>query len=327
MPHTRRRRLRAGVIPIVLILLALAPGVGRNVTAAGPGTLAKPADIRGAQVQLAPMHLPRLEARIQVGRYLAVPRPIHIRPGAGERAVVRSLLNMYQLDQRFANLFAPDGKSNICGAASTANGLIYMRRTRQPAFPLIMRYSVPDGSINADVVSAAFKHCGVDRTWGTKSERIVGCAKGFVAEGGYPTDWIWRVGVFAEPGRQRRAPQPTELREYIDRDRAVVLLFGWYTVEWKADTKLWTYVRGGGHFVALAGYDANELTRIYVSNPLVDYNAPGFGEARESALRLSAVPLTAQVAPPEGVRGLWQTTDLVGGGLAVLEEAVVIGTR
>lgn len=323
MSHAHRRWLGVGVV----VTLGFGPAIGGRPTAAGPADQARPADIQSAQVMVAPMRLPPLEPRVQLGRYVAVPRPLHVRPGAGERPVVRSLLNMYQLDQRFANLFAPDGKSNICGAASTANGLIYMRRTRHPAFPLIMRHSVPDGSINADAVEAAFKTCGVHPTWGTKSEHIVTCARGFVAEGGYPTNWIWRVGVFADPGRQRRAPQPTELREYIDRDRAVILLFGWYTVEWKADTKLWTYVRGGGHFVALAGYDAGELSRIYVSNPLVDYNAPGFGEARESALRLSAVPLGPRIAPPEGIRGLWQTEDLVGGGLAVLEEVVVIGTR
>ncbi|MEW5984638.1 MAG: C39 family peptidase [Acidobacteriota bacterium] len=274
-----------------------------------------------------PFELPAQESLVRVGRYQAIPRPIHVAAARAERPVVRPLRNMYQLDQRFGNLFSADGSSNICGAASTANVLLYLRHTRQPSFPGIMTKSVPAGSTNEDAVRAAFKACGVIPNEGTTSFRIVACAKRFVQEGGYPVDWIWRVGIHATDTREKRAPQPTELRDWIDKDRAVVLLFGWYQVGWDGNSKTWQYTRHHGHFVALAGYDAGELTRFYVSNPLVDYNAPGFGDARESAIRLSLIPLDAAIATPQGIRSLWQTRDLVGGALGVLEEAVVIGTR
>ncbi len=131
----------------------------------------------------------------------------------------------------------------------------------------------------------------------------------------------------------RSAPQLSDLRKTIELNRVAVLLFGWYTANQNPSTKVWSYIRTGGHFVTLAGYDRANASRIYISNPLINYSRLAANPA-VSALVMEPVGDDIVFARVGGsasddlntaVGQKWQTRDLTARRIAVLESMMVIG--
>lgn len=288
--------------------------------------------------------------RIKVGKRRNVLPPIHLIPNLQlEKPVVHPMLNMYQLDQEFADLFGTGGASNICGASSMANALIYLKHNHTPKFPKILKDSIEPGDTNGDVVRLMFDMCDVNPNSGTTSKKLRDCAKDGLEEGDYNTSNTFVRGVHSSIKTQKFPPSPADLKVMItnrydgpqdsitESDRAVVLLFGWYQSNWDNAKKKNVYSRVGGHFVTLSGYDG--LTKnyhlnstkkkytFYVSNPLVDYNAlHPTSLIRYSKLSLEAVPKSVELPAKfkQNKYQAWQTTNLVGGALAVLEDMVIV---
>lgn len=284
---------------------------------------------------VSPVRPPIAVPRVDIGFRRNLPPQIHLNPAPVDRPVVHPMINMYQEDQRYADLFAENGSSQICGPTAMANALIYLRFNHAPTFPLILQHSRPAGSTNGSYVETLFDLCKTNNNNGTGVINMRNCAVDALTEGGYNTANTFIRGIHSDKENQRFAPGPGDLRvmsqtswkpgaDVSKSDRAVVLLLGWYTVDWKAATRQWVYTRNGGHYVTLAGYDAANPNIFYVSNPLVDYNAPGFGSIRYSKMTLEAIPDRADLVTAGGFKNEWQTYDLVGGNLAVLEDMIIV---
>lgn len=280
-----------------------------------------------------PFELPRKVDKVRIGVRANIYPAIHKVKLAQDNAVIHPMINMYQADQRFADLFADNGSSQICGAAAMANAMVYLKFNHGPRFPNILQHSTNSASTNGDYVRVMFDLCETDRNNGTLVSDMRDCAAEGLQQGNYSTANTFIKGIHSDLSNQRRAPTTTDLRSMSasswtpgahvsTSDRAVVLLFGWYSVNYNAASQTWDYTRNGGHYVTLAGYSRSNSNVFYVSNPLVDYNAMG-GSSRESRISFEAVPNQANVRTPGGFQNLIQTRDLVGGNLAVLEDMVI----
>lgn len=283
---------------------------------------------------LSKYHLDGVPSR-RNGAYADLPQELHTPPRASpfEQPFIQRMANMYQLDQSDADLFSPTGRSMLCGAASMANALLYLRVNRVPPIDDIAKTSMsPDGSKD-DLLRMVFGRCHVSRAKGSTDRQLLDCASDFLDEGGYSRQSTWLHTMWAEIGSVHRvAPQPADLRETIQYNRVAVLLFGWYIANRNPVTGVWAYVRTGGHFVTLSGYDRADDDRVYITNPLIDYDA--LGVAPVSALVLERVDpdiafARLSEAPADNlntVRGTkWQTRDLTFRRIAVLESILVVG--
>ncbi len=287
---------------------------------------------------------------VNIGVWKNVYPAIHIDPNQGrEKPTTIILRNMYQLDQLFSDLFSAKSGSQICGPAAMANALNYLKSSHNPGFARILEQSLPGNATNADIVRILFDLCKTDREKGTWSRDLRNCAVRALKEGAYyDTGDVFIHGISSST--KSMPPGPAALRALgavtVSGDEtsstigaAAVLLFGWYFPEDPGNDGIFQYVRKNGHFVTFAGYDDLEKDYLkndraknytfYVSNPLVDYNRlhPN-SPIRYSKIGLEAVPGRIRVQLPEVFKQdlyqAWQTRDLVGGALAVLEDIVVV---
>jgi hypothetical protein len=279
------------------------------------------------------------------GKRHNIPQPFHWAPrlkkgrgGDGEAAQpgapaapvdspkVRPVANVYQMDQKYADLFRSDGKSEICGPSAMADVLLYLKRAHKPPFPALLdKEGLPAGYGDNEIVHKLFQLCGTSRDSGTNSEQLRGCASKVIADSGYPTVDVRAPGVWSDDPALKRPPLPADLRTLLtsqwapgqdasSSDRGVVLLFGWYK---RANGVR----RNGGHFVALAGYDEKDPNAFYVSNPLIDYS--------KEAVPYSKIALEPAAADRSDVpaKGMWLTEQLSAdssGYVAVLENVVTV---
>jgi hypothetical protein len=232
-----------------------------------------------------------------------------------EAPVVIPLANLYQENACFAPLFGAGGESALCGPTSLANVLLYLRGAR-PGFPALF----PGAVSPTAAVDALFRLCGTDPGAGTTLAGLDAGAVASVVAGGYSAAGTRVRGVHAGDEAAREPLSGAELRAGFDTGAVAVLLFGWYDVDWLPAERTWAYRRVGGHYVALAGYDAADAAALYVADPLEDYGAAPC----RTRIRLTAVPDRPDVRAPQGIAGLLETGELVGGHRAVLEDALVI---
>jgi hypothetical protein len=256
-------------------------------------------------------------------QHRGVRTPRHVAPDATDQPVVHPLRDLYQEDQTFANLFSSSGQSEICGPTSLTNVLLYLRNAHAPTYPKLFG-NTPEGGEAKPIVESMFRLCHTDKSTGTSSAQLVSCASAAVKQAGYQVLILRDAGAWAQEASLKKAIGPSDLRaeaqntwkqgEPADRaDRATVLLFGWYDRS--------TYKRTGGHFVALAGYDAKHGETVYVTNPLIN-NYPK--DRVYSKVVLEHIPQKKGDLP---LPGMWQTEHLFGdttGIIAVLEDAVSV---
>lgn len=317
-------------------LLTLPPHPSVVAAPRGPASMPRPLFITPSA---APLDLRRY---MQVGTpssrngaYGGLPPQLHTTPGStpSEQPLIQRMSNMYQLYRQDADLFDANGRSMLCGAAAMANALMFLRVNRVPPIDDIARTSMsPDGSKD-ELLRMVFDRCHVSRDKGSTDRQLRDCASDFLAEGGYIKEGMWAQSVWDKPGAASRvAPRLGPLRDAVRFNRVAVLLFGWYVANPEPATGSWTYVRTGGHFVTLAGFDRVDEARIYISNPLIDYDALGLPAA--SAIVMEPVPANivfAKVsdAPADDLntaRGQkWQTRDLTAQRIGVLESVIIIG--
>jgi len=278
---------------------------------------------------------------VQIGPYVGLPQQLHTPPqnDPSEQPSIQPMINMYQRDRRYSDMFNVKGGSMICSVASLANAILFLRVNRRPPLTNLAETSMPRDVVKSransqeDMVRTVFVRCQATRAGGSTDRQLLACAQDFLAEGGYPRTWASIRSLWAEAGsRERVAPQPADLRQVIRLNRTAVLLFGWYTATQDPVSGRWTYARTGGHFVTLAGYDKANRTRIYVSNPLIDYDALGTGHT--SAVVLEPVGPGIVFTPIDDARSdnlntaagqKWQTRDMAAHRIAVLESMVEIG--
>lgn len=247
-------------------------------------------------------------------------KPVHllIKPLPSDKPVVHQVLDFYQENKAYEDLFSKKGQSMLCGPASLANALVYLKFYRDPEFEKIAAKHADQLKTNGDYIPLLFKLCHTDRDDGTTTAELAVGAKLLAAEGGYGVAQIGEQGAWANEKDQLKTLTPQLLKELcLKPDKAVVLLFGWYGAGRDKDNKL-VYQRNGGHFVFLAGYDALQSDVFYVSNPLVDYSP--LYPLRYSKLTLKR--LAGNIEAPEHME--WFTNDLVGGNFAILENLLVV---
>jgi hypothetical protein len=243
--------------------------------------------------------------------------------GSYDELYVHPLASIYQNDQSLADLFASNGASEICGPSALAEVLLYLKHNHLPQYPALFENELPAGYKNSDVVHKLFNLCGTNRDTGTNTIQLRACAAKAVDDATYPQAILYVQGAWSRDDGHGAPIAPLHLRQvsttnYSDgsdpatADRAVVLLFGWYTRD--------TYQRVGGHFVALAGFDEHDSSAFYVTNPLIDY-----GEGMPfSKLILEPVSADAKGVP---IPNMYQTEHLFGdsaGIVAVLENMTVV---
>ncbi len=257
-----------------------------------------------------------------VGQHKGIHAPRHVaHDPATDQPVVHPMRDLYQEDQTFANLFSTGGKSEICGPTAMTNVLLYLKDQHSPRFPRLFG-SMPEGGEAKPIVEKMFQLCHTNKNTGTSAGNLKSCAEQAIKEAGYQPLVLRHQGATAEDASLRKPIGPADLRaeaqtqwkpgESVDRsDRAAVLLFGWY--------HRGTYKRTGGHFVALAGYDAKHPTTVYVTNPLIkDYPRNHV----YSKVVLEKVP---RKTGDLRLDGMWQTEHLFGDNtnvIAVLEDMV-----
>jgi hypothetical protein len=248
-------------------------------------------------------------ARVSIGQRTHVPAPRHIAADSTDKPVVHQMRDLYQEDQSFANLFAKDGSSEICGPTAMSNVLLYMKHAHSPTFPKLLS-NINDSDQNAhDVVEHMFETCHTSKSEGTGSMQLQGCARSEIKNAGYEIGETKAHGAFPEG----KAITPNEARDEAKADHGVILMFGWY------DRK--TYKRDGGHYVALAGYDAEKIRVLYVTNPLIkDY-------PKDHVYSKVVLEPVAKKKGDLRADGMWQTEHLFGEGsgeVAVLEDMIVV---
>jgi hypothetical protein len=267
-----------------------------------------------------PFQLPKIADRIHLGQRRNILKPIHVEAHPSrDKPVVVTLLDLYQQDQRLANLFSKEGVSEICGPTSLANVLLYYRNRAKPTFPKILEGALKPQFSNDDFVEAVFKLGGCDKESGMGAPAVLLSARRAMDPGRYPHKATYSLGIFAEDRAEKKPPQPDDLRAALKGGHVAVALFGWYAVKWQVQKKAWEYQREGGHWVALCGHVEADPHAFYVTNPLVNYKG-----APHSKLALEAIPDRKDLVAPQGLKGLWQTRDLVGGALGVLEDLVAV---
>jgi hypothetical protein len=236
-------------------------------------------------------------------------QPKHVPHDANDHPVVMSLRDLYQSDKEFSKLFAANGKSEICGPTALSNALLYLKHDHKPPFPKLFGH-VKDSDTNAhNVVEEMFKLCKTDKDKGSNATRMKDCAQEVLDKGGY------KVAVLQLIESDRRTGTPPTLeqvREAAKEKHATILTFAWFD---KAK-----HTRTGGHWVALAGYDAKETNTIYVTNPLIkDYPK----DHVYSKVVLSKVTKKDGDFNPNEQ---WETEHLFGGSkyIAVLESMLTV---
>jgi hypothetical protein len=259
-------------------------------------------------------------ARASVGARAHVPPPRHVAHDASDKPVVHAMRDLYQEDQSFANLFAADGSSEICGPTAMSNVLLYLKHEHGPTFPKLLG-DMKDSDRDAhDVVEYMFRSCHTSKSAGTTSAQLQSCTRAELRISGYEPLVAQARGAWPE----KKALGPEDLRAESKSewhagdpvgksDRGAILLFGWY------DKK--TYRREGGHFVVLAGYDADQTRVVYVTNPLIkDY-------PKDHVYSKVVLEPVAKKTGDLPVAGMWQTEHLFGEGsgeVAVLEDMVIV---
>jgi hypothetical protein len=246
------------------------------------------------------------------------PLSLLIKPLPTDKPFVHQVLDFYQENKAYEDLFSKKGESMLCGPASLANALVYLKHYRNPKFEKIAAKHADTIKKNGDYIPLLFKICGTDPELGTTTAQLGFGAKALVAEGGYGVAEINEQGAWAGDKNLVKTVTPQALKELcLKPDKAVVLLFGWYGVEKDENNKL-VFQRNGGHFVFLAGYDGLNPEVFYVSNPLVDYSP--LYPLRYS--RVTLKKLAGNIEAPEHME--WYTDDLVGGNFAILENILVV---
>lgn len=261
-----------------------------------------------------------LAPTVDIGVYKNVPPPIHVPLKLDFFAPrdLRRMHNVYQFDQRYAEMFDPATKiSNICGAAAMANNVIYMKHYRTPALSRLLQSSIPTVPTVEDYVRRFFVTCETDRVSGTKLSKLHECAKSALQEGDYPAENATRLGIH---DARELAPgvKLDHLHRAFEKNSGVVMLFGWYVWKMDAQQKDGFYVRDGGHFVTLAGRHDLRRDVFYISNPLVDYDAINAYPASQIVLSGLELKLESKTL------AVLKTDDLAQGRLAILEDLVTI---
>jgi hypothetical protein len=307
------RRIKTSFFVVAIFGLALAAWVAVS-----------PAQVTPRVTQAAPQAVLKLKIPPRFLNSAVTPanpfKPVHllVKPLPSDKPVVHQAVDFYQDNQAYEDLFSKKGQSMLCGPASLANALVYLKHYRDPNFEKIAAKHADKLKKNGDYIPLLFKLCHTDRDDGTSTLELEVGARTLVAEGGYGVLKIQEQGAWAADKKLVKTLTPQALKELcLKPDKAVVLLFGWYGAGRDKNNKL-VYQRNGGHFVFLAGYDALQPEVFYVSNPLVDYSP--LYPLRYSKLTLKR--LAGNIEAPEHME--WFTEDLVGGNFAILENMLVV---
>ena len=237
--------------------------------------------------------------------------------------VIHPLVGLYQENPAwFKYIFSTDGESRLCGSSALGSVIIYLKYTHRPKYPSIGKKFIKKDVQKGRWVQLLDSLMRPDKNLGIGIGVLRNCAETLVAQGGYNTKKITIKGADSPIEKEKFAVSPGYLRllSASSPDRAVVILFGWYTRKQVNGRQV--FERGGGHYVALKGHDRKNKFVIYVSNPLVDYYKiyPRSPDKRYSKITLKRLP--ANVEAPDHMA--WYTTDLVGGNFAILESIVVV---
>lgn len=211
-------------------------------------------------------------------------------------------LNLYNEAQTLTDLFGTKG-SQLCAPISITHGMTYLR---YPAGFSRLR-SVgdvdQDGVLDSyrDKIRHFFAVCNTDREIGTRYRQTVACMREYIVESGYKA-WVYMIGPHAVEAPEgsplesvQHVLQVDDVRATVGRGFLVLMGIGWY--KWDAASETW--VREGGHFFNLYGYDwmqawGNDKMRLHVVNSWVNY------DGRATTAMFDTISMT-KIPPEKGI--------------------------
>jgi|GEM_PF-2386753 len=221
-------------------------------------------------------------------------------------------LNLYQ-DAQLTDLFGASG-SQLCAPVAITQGMAYLRYAAKFALKPIADLD-RDGNADTfkDSIRYFFEKCGTDRDIGTRYHAAIYCMRAHIEESGFKA-WAYIMGAHAPdapPGSPiestRHVLTVDDVRATVGRAFLVLMGVGWY----KFDAASNTWVRDGGHFFNVYGYNWNKAwaadkMQLHVVNSWINYE----GRSRETMF--DTVTMT-KVAGETGIP--WETAyELKGTG-------------
>lgn len=230
---------------------------------------------------------------------LLVSSPVH---AERHRAKAASTPDFLQTDREAG--FAKSG-SQFCAPTAVSNSLMWLAANGYDD----LRPSGNGKRAQIAMIRSLAKSMGTSPSNGTDAAQLLSGVEEYVTEAGYAIAELSYEGWRAVPSDYEAGefPDLDDIRTGIaDEQSAVWLNVGWYT--WDDDEE--AYVRNGGHWVTVVGYDGDDLL-IHDPSPTA---GSGFRTQRISLEELTEGELTGQQTNlPRPAAGYYE----VGGEMAV----------
>lgn len=190
-------------------------------------------------------------------------------------------INLYNESAKLTDLFGVNG-NQLCAPNAITHAMNFLKLHRKPNFGSLMSVSDldQDGRSNTyqDQIRYFFQACQTNPDVGTYVHQAIDCMDTFVSQSGYGS-FTFMIGAHSKssvPGHSndqlKRAVTTNDLRYYLSNQAGVIMTVGWY----KFNVNEQKYVRDGGHFFNLYGYDfdaawGNEKIILKVVNSWINY--------------------------------------------------------
>jgi hypothetical protein len=188
-------------------------------------------------------------------------------------------INLYRIAGALTDLFGTKG-SQLCAPVSITHGFAYLKQF--PDYGNLQNVGDRDGDGSSDSYSDRIRYffdiCGTDREIGTRYHQAIGCMRRYIEDSGYAS-YAYIFGPHspeAPPGQPiestRHLLSVDDIRASVGNRLLVLMGIGWY----RYDEASATYLREGGHFFNLYGYDyetawGQERIRLKVVNSWSSY--------------------------------------------------------
>ncbi len=169
-------------------------------------------------------------------------------------------INLYDIAGGLTDLFGSNG-SQLCAPVAITHGFAYLKSLAAYTGLNAVPDLDSDGRTDtyADRIRYFFDICNTNREEGTRYHAAIGCMRRYIENSGYPS-YAYIFGPHspeAPPGEPiestRHVLSVDDIRAAVGNQLMVLMGVGWF----RYDAASQTYVREGGHFFNLYGYDYN----------------------------------------------------------------------
>ena len=190
------------------------------------------------------------------------------------------LMDMPDVNQ--SNSTLPGNGSNYCGPASASNGLAWLADNGYPDL-----FDQPD---QVELMRDLGEYCNTNPSNGTGPVSMLNGLEDYIADSGYSIKRLEYQGMRNVIGWSQfneRTPSKDWMMQGLEGNSMVLLGVGWYEKDGN------DYVRNGGHWITLAGYEV-PWGVIYASDPS-GRSANAYGSPWHEWITLDRLPRTASV--------------------------------